>query len=72
VDWAAVTPTAITGAVGIAGVAGTIIAARMAGNSARESARLSINAQADERGSRTSAVFTRMRWQQCMPLTWQS
>jgi hypothetical protein len=48
VDWAAVTSAAITGAVGIAGVAGTIIAARVAGKSARESAQLSINAQADQ------------------------
>jgi len=47
VDWAAVTSIAITGAVGIAGVAGTIIAARIAGKSARESAQLSINAEAD-------------------------
>jgi hypothetical protein len=46
VDWTVVISTAITGAVGIAGVAGTIIAARIAGNSARESARLSISAEA--------------------------
>jgi hypothetical protein len=47
VDWAAVTSTAITGAVGIAGVAGAIISARIAGKSARDSAGLNINAEAD-------------------------
>jgi hypothetical protein len=45
VDWATVASVAITGAVGIAGVAGTIIAARIAGKSARESAMLSVNAE---------------------------
>jgi hypothetical protein len=47
VDGTVVVSTAITGAVGIAGVAGTIIAARIAGNSARQSARLSIAAETD-------------------------
>ena len=45
-DWTIVVSGAITGAVGIAGVAGTIIAARIAGNSARESVRLNIAAEA--------------------------
>jgi hypothetical protein len=45
VDWTNVVSGAITGLVGIAGVAGTIIAARIAGNSARESAGLSIAAE---------------------------
>jgi len=45
VDWATVTSVAITGAVGIAGVAGTIIAARIAGNAATQSARLTIGAE---------------------------
>jgi hypothetical protein len=46
-DWATVASVAITGAVGVAGVAGTIISARIAGKSARDSAGLSINAEAD-------------------------
>jgi hypothetical protein len=45
VDWTIVVSTAITGAVGVAGVAGTIIAARIAGNSTRETARLTISAE---------------------------
>lgn len=45
VDWTIVVSGAITGAVGIAGVAGTIIAANIAGNSARQSAGLSIAAE---------------------------
>jgi hypothetical protein len=47
VDWAQVTPVAITGAVGIAGVAGTIIAAKLAGNTATQNVRLSVNAEDD-------------------------
>jgi hypothetical protein len=47
VDWTIVVSGAITAAVGIAGVTGTIIAAKIAGNSARESARLSIKAESD-------------------------
>ena len=38
-------PVAITGAVGVAAVAGTIINAKITGNSARETARLNINAE---------------------------
>jgi hypothetical protein len=45
VDWATVTSVAITGAVGIAGVAGTVIAAKIAGKSAMESVKLSISAE---------------------------
>jgi hypothetical protein len=47
VDWTSVVSVAITAAVGIAGVAGAIIAARIAGDSARESTRLTITAEAD-------------------------
>jgi hypothetical protein len=47
VDWATVTSTAITGAVGIAGVVGGVITARIAGSSARKSAQLNITAEAD-------------------------
>jgi hypothetical protein len=47
VDWATVASGAITGVVGIAGVAGTILAAKIAGNSATENARLGISAESD-------------------------
>ncbi len=47
VDWATVASGAITGVVGIAGVVGTVVAAKIAGNSARESAKLSIGAESD-------------------------
>ena len=56
--------SAITGAVGIAGVAGTIIAARIAGNSARATARLNITAEsrrtqlADKRRIYAHAIAT--------------
>jgi hypothetical protein len=40
VDWAAVVPAAITGAVGIAGVIGTITAAKIGAKAATENARL--------------------------------
>jgi len=46
-DWATVTSTAITGAVGIAGVVGGVITARIAGSSARKSVQLNITAEAD-------------------------
>jgi hypothetical protein len=44
-DWASVTSTAITGAVGIAGVAGTIISTRIASKSATKDLQLSINTE---------------------------
>jgi hypothetical protein len=44
-DWAQVTSVAITGAVGVVGVAGTIIAARMAGKSTMQGVRLTIGAE---------------------------
>ena len=40
-------PVGITGVVGIAGVVGAIVAAKIAGNSATKSAKLSINAGSD-------------------------
>jgi hypothetical protein len=43
-DWASVVSVAITGAVGIAGVAGTILAARITSKSATENLKLSISA----------------------------
>jgi hypothetical protein len=50
-DWGTVTTTAITGAVGIAGVAGSIVSARLAGKSAVENLKTSIAAD-DERARR--------------------
>jgi hypothetical protein len=47
VDWATVTSIAITGAVGIAGVTGTIIAAKITGDSATQGVKLSITAEND-------------------------
>jgi hypothetical protein len=44
-DWASVVSIAITGLVGIAGVAGTILAARIASKSATKNLKLSINAE---------------------------
>jgi mannose-6-phosphate isomerase class I len=51
-DWASVTSTAITGAVGIAGVAGTILAAKIASKSATKDLQLSIHAD-NERANKT-------------------
>jgi hypothetical protein len=64
VDWTIVVSGAITAAVGIAGVAGTILAARIAGNSTRETARLNITAEtrrtqlADKRRIYAHAIAT--------------
>jgi len=48
VDWAIIVPTAITGAVGLAGIGGTLLSARMTGRSDAENLRTSISAE-DER-----------------------
>ena len=44
-DWTVVVSTAITGAVGIAGVAGTVVSARSASKSATKDLMLQINAE---------------------------
>jgi hypothetical protein len=46
-DWASVVSIAITGAVGISGVAGTILAARITSTSATKDLQLSITAEND-------------------------
>ncbi len=44
-DWAIVIPTAITGAVGLAGIGGTLLSARMTGMSDAKNLRTSIRAE---------------------------
>jgi hypothetical protein len=70
VDSTIVVTTAIAGAVGVAGVAGTIIAARIAGNSARESARLTIAAE-DRRGRFADKRQGYARFMEAFTTAWQ-
>jgi hypothetical protein len=56
VDWSAVTPAAITGAVGIAGVAGTVLSARISARSTSERERV-----AEKR--RIYAQYFRVAWE---------
>jgi ABC-type transporter Mla maintaining outer membrane lipid asymmetry ATPase subunit MlaF len=51
VDWASVVPGAITGVVGIVGIGGSVLSARMAGKSAAQNLQMSIQAE-DTRASR--------------------
>jgi hypothetical protein len=46
-DWATVASTAITGAVGIVGVGGALLAAKISGSSTTEAARLGITGESD-------------------------
>jgi hypothetical protein len=45
VDWGTVVPAAITGVVGLAGIGGTLLSARMTGKSDAENLRMSISAE---------------------------
>jgi hypothetical protein len=69
-DWTTVVSIAITGLVGIAGVAGTIVAAKIASKSATKDLRLSINAESDRAReaekrriyAESLAAFTEVSW----------
>jgi hypothetical protein len=69
-DWTSVVSIAITGLVGIAGVVGTIVAAKIASKSATKDLKLSINAESDRARraekrqiyAESLAAFTEVSW----------
>lgn len=59
-DWAIIMPTAITGVVGLAGIGGTLLSARMTGKS--DAANLQVSISAEDRRARCTEkreVFAR-------------
>jgi hypothetical protein len=62
VDWATVVPTAITGLLGLAGIGGTLLSARLTSKSDAENLRTSISAE----DARSRVVEKRRIYAKCL------